>query len=70
MVDPQELPEHVERQEDGLACRHCHGIVGDDGYALTLDIAPDAEGEPVEEVAEPVTDDAAFAEAVGSRGMA
>lgn len=63
MAEPSKLPEHVEQVgEEGYVCRHCHGGVGDDGYALTL--TPEEETEPPQDEAREEAAELAFADAV------
>lgn len=37
------LPEHVSMSEGGMACMHCGGEVGDDGYSMDLGKSEDSE---------------------------
>lgn len=61
----RKLPEHVEETEHGVSCRHCGGVVGDDGYSMAL-----GEGEEFEPIEKPETDQQESTEKMRSSAFA
>ena len=62
--------DHVEEYEGGRMCKHCGGVVGDDGMSMDLDDDdPGTEGEVVDSIKKQGNPlDATFASAV-KRGL-